>query len=202
MIVGVILAGGAARRMGGGDKPLRSLGGRPLLGRLVGRLRPQVDGLAINANSGPGDDPARFDAYGLPVLPDTEPDRPGPLAGVLAGLDWAASLGSVWLLTAPGDAPFLPKDFALRLLAERGEHAYVAASSGGRLHPVAALWPITAREPIRQALRGGRRRVDALAGAELARVEWPTYPLDPFFNVNTPEDLAEAERLAAAWPDS
>ena len=198
-VSGIVLAGGQARRMGGGDKCLRLLAGKPILAHIIARARPQVAALALNANG----DPARFAEFGLPVVPDSIADFPGPLAGVLAGLDWAAasqpqaSHGASFA----GDAPFLPRDRVARLaaaLAAGGELA--CAASGGRAHPVFGLWPVALREALRRALREeGVRKVDQWTGRfRLATVEFPSGPVDPFFNANRPEDLAEAERLAAA----
>jgi molybdenum cofactor guanylyltransferase len=193
-VAGVLLAGGLSRRMGGGDKTLKLLAGRPVLAHVIERVRPQVAALAINANG----DPARFAGYGLPVVADTVEDFAGPLAGVLAGLDWAreAVAGCPWLLSAPTDAPFLPTDMARRLL-ERGRGAEVAvAASGGRAHPVAALWSVSLREPLRAALARGIRKVeDFTRDYRIATVDFATDPIDPFFNLNRPEDLQEAERL-------
>jgi len=201
-IVGAILAGGLARRLGGGDKTLREVGGHTVLARLIERLRPAVTRLIINAN----DDPARFAAHGLPIVPDTLPDHPGPLAGVLAALDWtAASEPSVlWVVTVPGDVPFPPKDLVTRLHEARlRDGARLAcASSLGRTHPVVALWPVSIRDELRLALtERGIRQVGRFT-EPYARVvvEWNATPVDPFFNVNTPEDLAEADRLARTYP--
>lgn len=195
--VGAILAGGLARRMGGGDKALRMVGGQAVLARLVARLAPQVARLVLNAN----EDPARFAGFGLPVVGDDLPDRPGPLAGVLAGLDWAARFTPDvrWVVTAPGDAPFLPEDLVARLHAGLGGATLACAASGGRTHPVVALWPVALRHDLRRALVGeGLRKVGAYVGRHgPAVVEWPVGRMDPFFNVNTPADLADADDLAA-----
>jgi len=196
-ILGLVLAGGQARRMGGGDKSLLELGGRPVLARVIDRLRPQSKHLALNANG----DPERFAHFGLPILPDDLADFPGPLAGVLAGLDWASTHAAdcPWMLSVPCDAPFIPLDLARRLFSacdgRRAELA--AAASGGRLHPVVALWPVRLRHSLRRALvEDGIRKVeDWLAQYRLATVEFPFDEVDPFFNLNRPEDLAEAERL-------
>jgi molybdopterin-guanine dinucleotide biosynthesis protein A len=193
-VAGVLLAGGLSRRMGGGDKTLKPLSGRPVLAHVIDRVRPQVAALALNANG----DPARFAEYGLPVVADTVEGFAGPLAGVLAGLDWAARAAPEcrWLLSAPTDAPFLPKDLAERLVAASARAEVVVAASGGRSHPVAALWAMSLREALRAALARGIRKVeDFTRDHRLASVEFPTEPIDPFFNLNRPEDLDEAERL-------
>jgi molybdopterin-guanine dinucleotide biosynthesis protein A len=197
--LGVVLAGGLARRMGGGDKGFRLVGGTPILARVIDRLRPQCAGLVINANG----DPVRFSAFGLPVAADSVADFAGPLAGVLAGLDWAAANRPeiAWILTAAADTPFLPADLVERLHAARvtAGAELACAETGGQRHNVDALWPVSLREPLRAALvEEGLRRVDRFtARYRLATAEWPTEPIDPFFNANTPEDLALAERLAA-----
>jgi molybdenum cofactor guanylyltransferase len=198
-IPGVLLAGGLARRMGGGDKPMRTIGGRTILARAIARLAPQCDGLILNANG----DPARFTAFGLPVIADGVADFPGPLAGILAALDWAATNRPEvkWMLSAAGDCPFLPRDLVARLhqaLIEENAELAVAAS-GGQSHPVIGLWKVTLREELRHALVvEDIRRIDRwTARYRLATVTWPNMPLDPFFNANTVEDIAEAERLAA-----
>jgi molybdopterin-guanine dinucleotide biosynthesis protein A len=195
---GVLLAGGLARRMGGGDKPMRLIGGRSILERVIARLRPQCDGLVLNANG----DPARFAAFGLPVIADTVQDFPGPLAGILAALDWAAAhhpdVG--WILSAAADCPFLPRDLVARLQQARiAEGAELAvAASGGQSHPVIGLWSVALREQLRHALVvEDIRKIDRwTARHKLATVTWPSKPLDPFFNANTMDDIAEAERLA------
>jgi molybdenum cofactor guanylyltransferase len=198
-IPGVLLAGGLARRMGGGDKPMRQIGGRSILERVIARLTPQCGELILNANG----DPARFAPFGLPVIPDTVADFPGPLAGVLAALDWAAAHrpGVSLVLSAAADCPFLPRDLVARLhQAMLNEDAQLAvAASGGQSHPVIGLWRVALRDELRQALvQDNIRRVDRwTARYKMATVAWPITPLDPFFNANTVEDVAEAERLAA-----
>jgi molybdenum cofactor guanylyltransferase len=195
---GVLLAGGLARRMGGGDKPMRQIGGRTILARVIGRLRPQCDALILNANG----DPARFASFGLPVIADSVADFPGPLAGILAGLDWTAKNRPdvAWMLSAAADCPFLPRDLVARLHRERIEqNAQLAvAASGGQSHPVIGLWSVALREELRHALVDEDiRKIDRFtARYRLATVTWPNQPLDPFFNANTAHDLAEAERLA------
>ncbi|MBB5049977.1 molybdopterin-guanine dinucleotide biosynthesis protein A [Rhodopseudomonas rhenobacensis] len=197
-IPAVILAGGLARRLGGGDKPLRSIAGRSLLQRVIARLMPQCDSLLLNANG----DPARFAEFGLPVVADSVAGFAGPLAGVLAGLDWAAAHRPEvrFLLSAPADCPFLPRDLLARLQRALSEqHAqFAVAASGGRSHPVVGLWDVGERERLRTALSDeGLRKVGAfLARYQVATVAWPTQPFDPFFNANTSDDLAEAEALA------
>jgi molybdopterin-guanine dinucleotide biosynthesis protein A len=197
--IGVLLAGGLARRMGGGDKPMRTIAGRTILERVIARLRPQCGRLILNANG----DPVRFAAFGLTVVPDNVPDFPGPLAGILAALDWtAANRPEVeWVLSAAGDCPFLPRDLVARLHEARArENAQLAvAASGGQSHPVIGLWCVSLRDELRHALTvEDVRKIDRwTARYPLATVSWPTAPLDPFFNANTVEDIAEAERLAA-----
>lgn len=196
-IVGVLLAGGRSRRMGGGDKCLRPLGGRPLLAHVIERAAPQVARLVLNANG----DPARFEAFGLPVVADTVEGFAGPLAGVLTGLHWAAAHAPdvPWVATFATDAPFLPRDLVARLRsAVEAEGADMAcAASGGRDHPVFGLWPVALRDDLRRAMVDEEiRKVDGWTGRyRLARADFPTAPIDPFFNTNRPQDLAEAERL-------
>lgn len=196
--IGLILAGGLARRMGGGDKALKPLAGRPILAHVVDRLRGQCDGLLLNANG----DPARLAAFGLPVVADTVPDFAGPLAGILAGLDWIAAHRpqTGWLLSVAADTPFIPGDLAARLHRARAAAGtpLACAASAGRQHHTIGLWPVSLREDLREALAAGERRLGRWAQSHgVAVAEWPAEPIDPFFNVNTPEDLAEAERLAA-----
>jgi molybdopterin-guanine dinucleotide biosynthesis protein A len=198
-VVGVLLAGGQSRRMGGGDKCLRMLGGRPILARIIERVRPQVRRLILNVNG----DPARFAAYGLPVVGDSVEGFAGPLAGVLAGLDWAATHAPdcPMVATVPTDAPFLPGDLVSRLLsAVEQERADLAcAASNGQSHPVVGLWAVQLRGELRRAItEEDVRKVDVwTARYRLATVEFPGVPVDPFLNVNRPEDLAEAERFLA-----
>jgi molybdenum cofactor guanylyltransferase len=198
-VPGVVLAGGLARRMGGGDKPLREIGGHRILARIIARLEPQCKGLVLSAN----DDPRRFASFGLPVIADGVKQHPGPLAGILAGLDWAADHRpeAEWILSAPGDCPFLPRDLVVRLrLAVSAQGAELAvAASQERSHPVTGLWKVALRDALREALLvEGLRKVQVwTARYRVATVAWAAEPVDPFFNVNTVEDLAEAERLAA-----
>ena len=195
----VVLAGGLARRMGGGDKPLRLLAGRPLLDHLLDRLRPQVPHLILNANG----DPGRFAAYGLPVVPDGLPDHPGPLAGILAALDHAAvhHPEQPWVASVTGDAPFIPSDLVARLHAAREATGLplACARSGGQAHPPIGLWPVALRDALRAALLAGERKIDRWTARHgCAHADWPTTPFDPFFNANAPEDLTEAEGILAA----
>jgi molybdopterin-guanine dinucleotide biosynthesis protein A len=199
-VIGVLLAGGQSRRMGGGDKALRLLGGHILLERVIKRLRPQVDALVLNANG----DPTRFVDFGLPVVPDSVPDFAGPLAGVLAGLDWAAARrpDCTFVVSVATDAPFLPPDLVVRLVEGVGRNgsALACAASGGRSHPVFGLWPVRLREDLRRAvIEEGIRKVDQwTARYRLVTVQFADRPIDPFFNVNRPEDFAAAEALLKA----
>jgi molybdopterin-guanine dinucleotide biosynthesis protein A len=194
-VVGVILAGGRARRMGGGDKALAELAGRPLAAHVAERLSDHVAALALNANG----DPARFAALGLPVLPDPLPGRPGPLAGVLAALDWAVGQGAAAAVTAPADTPFLPPDLVPRLRAasDEGARPALAAGPAGGLHPLCALWPVRLAPALRAALGRGAAKVrDFAADQGAATVAFASEAA--FFNVNTPEDLAAARAELAA----
>ncbi|MCK0151643.1 molybdenum cofactor guanylyltransferase MobA [Marivita sp. S6314] len=205
--MGVILAGGQATRMGGGDKGLLRLGDTTLLSRVVARLSPQVGDMALNANG----DPARFSDYGLPVLPDSIDGFPGPLAGVLAGLDWAAEQGAETIVTVAADTPFFPTDLVTHLckMADGMAHPLVLAAtprgtektksmsrSGLIRHPTFGLWPVALRDDLRAALGDGISKVviwtEKHGGREAV---FPTDAGDPFFNVNTPEDLATAEAM-------
>jgi molybdenum cofactor guanylyltransferase len=196
-VVGLLLAGGQSRRMGGADKALRLLGGIPLLDRVIERLRPQVDTLVLNANG----DPSRFAAFGLPVVPDSVPGFAGSLAGVLAGLDWTAEHqpDCPLVVSVATDAPFLPSDLVVRLIAgiERDGGDLACAASEGRAHPVFGLWPVRLREDLRRAVVDeGIRKVDQWAARHrLATVSFAADPTDPFFNANRPEDFAAAEAL-------
>ena len=197
--LGVILAGGLATRMGGGDKGLLTLGQGTLLSHVIERFEPQVAGLALNANG----DPERFADLGLPVLADSIEGFAGPLAGVLAGLDWAANQGAETIVTAAADTPFFPADLVPQLLlaASGMEHPLALAATpdpkrGQVRHPTFGLWPVSLREDLRRALNAGLRKVviwtDQHQGREAL---FPVHGADPFFNVNTPEDLARAEAL-------
>jgi molybdenum cofactor guanylyltransferase len=199
---GVILAGGLARRMGGGDKGELLLGGKSILAHVIERLGTQVEALAINANG----DPSRLRAYGLPVIADSIAGTPGPLAGVLAGLEWAGPGGFSHIVTAATDTPFLPRDLVARLKAAASEAAcdLATVASGGRVHPVIGLWACRLADDLRSALEGGLRKVDEWTGCHgVAVVDFGSAPHDPFFNVNRPQDLKEAEALlesSPAWP--
>ena len=196
-VVGVLLAGGRSRRMGGGDKCLRRLGRDTLLGRIIERVRPQVGPLVINANG----DPSRFEAYGIPVASDVVTGFAGPLAGVLTGLEWAAAHapGCAWVATFACDAPFLPADLVARLdgVVREGGADMARATSDGRAHPVFALWPVRLAADLRHALVDeGIRKVDVwTARYRMAEADFAAVPVDPFFNLNRPEDFAAAERL-------
>jgi molybdenum cofactor guanylyltransferase len=198
-VCGIILAGGLARRMGGGDKPLREIGGRPILAHVIERLQPQCACLVLNANG----DPARFARFGLPVVADDVPDFAGPLAGILAGLDWLAAnvRDTESAISVAADTPFIPRDLVQRLQAARVNEAcdIAVATSGGRTHPVIALWPVALRTALRRALtQDGERKIDRFtARYQVAEVSWPNEPYDPFFNVNEASDIEAAERIAA-----
>ena len=196
-VLGVILAGGLARRMGGGDKGLADLAGKTLLQRVIDRLEGQVGGLVLNANG----DPERFADYRLPVVADTVADHPGPLAGVLAGLEYAAAQGWAWIVTAPVDTPYLPRDLVDRLTSALASDAaeIAMAESGGRGHPVVGLWPVTLIDPLRAALvQQGIRKVEAFAASRRrAFALWPSEPRDPFLNVNSLDDLRAVSDAAS-----
>ena len=199
-IVGLLLAGGQSRRMGGGDKALRVIGGVPLLERVIERMRPQAETLVLNANG----DPARFASFGLPVVPDSVPGFAGPLAGVLAGLDWTAGHrpDCTHVVSVATDAPFLPRDLVSRLVRglEKSGADLACAASGGQPHPVIGLWPMRLRDDLRHAVVDEMvRKVDLwTARHTLATVPFPCEPIDPFFNANRPEDLTTAAALLAA----
>lgn len=189
----IILAGGRATRMGGGDKGLLPLGDATLLAQVLERTLPQVAGAAINANG----DPARFADFGLPVLPDPIEGYVGPLAGVLAGLDWAAGQGADTIISVAADTPFFPCDLTARLvLAAEGMAVplALAATPEGR-HPTFGLWPVALREDLRAALTGGLRKVVQWTDSHSAATAMFPAEGDPFFNVNTPEDLAQAQAI-------
>ena len=196
--LGLVLAGGLARRMGGGDKALLRIGEATILERVLDRLTPQCSGLILNANG----DPGRFAFTHLPVVADDVPGFAGPLAGILAGLDWAATHAPsvAWIASVPGDCPFLPRDMVARLHAARAtDHQPLAcARSGEWRHPVVGLWPVALRADLRHALvADGLRKIEVWTGRHgIAIADWPTAPVDPFFNVNTPDDAERATRIA------
>ena len=196
---GLVLAGGLARRMGGGDKALIRIGKETILDRTLARFTPQVDGVVLNANG----DPARFAACGLPVVADSVPDFAGPLAGILAGLDWVAANRPdiAWVVSVPGDCPFLPRDLVARLHAARSAEGtpLACAHSGDWRHPVVGLWQVALREDLRHAITvEDLRKIEVWTVRHgVALADWPVEPVDPFFNVNTPEDVERATSLAA-----
>jgi molybdopterin-guanine dinucleotide biosynthesis protein A len=197
---GLVLAGGLARRMGGGDKALIRIGDQTILQRTLARLAPQVSGIVLNANG----DPVRFAPFGLPVTADSVPDFAGPLAGILAGLDWAAANrpGIEWVVSVPGDCPFLPRDLVARLHEARSaeDRPLACAHSGEWRHPVVGLWPIALRDDLRHAITvEDLRKIEVWTARHgVALADWPVEPVDPFFNVNTPEDVEMATQLAAS----
>ena len=201
--LGLVLAGGLARRMGGGDKARIRIGGATILQRVLATLTPQCASIIINANG----DPARFADTGVPVVADSVPDFAGPLAGILAGLDWAAANApaTTWLLSVPGDCPFLPKTLVPRLHEARSTAnvPLACARSGEWRHPVVALWPIELREDLRRAVADeGLRKIEIWTARHgVAIADWPAEPVDPFLNVNTPEDAARADAIAAQYPN-
>ncbi len=202
--LGVVLAGGLARRMGGGDKARTRLGDKTILERVLARLVPQCACVILNANG----DPSRFADTGLPVVADSVPDFAGPLAGILAGLDWAAAHRReiADIVSVPGDCPFLPPDLVERLSRARTAAGapLACARSGEWRHPVVGLWPVALREDLRAALvEQHLRKIEIWTARHgVAIAEWPAAPIDPFFNVNTPADAAEAARIAAQQGDA
>jgi molybdopterin-guanine dinucleotide biosynthesis protein A len=188
-VAGLILAGGKARRLGGGDKPLLLLDAAPMLAHIIRALRDDVPEIAISANG----DPARFADFGLPVLADGRFEGEGPLAGVLAGLDWAIGRDAAALLTVPGDTPLIPRGLAAALAPPP-----CCAASNHRAHYLVALWPVAARDPLYRLLEQSRRRDVAYFAHEIGmrQVEFPAATWDPFHNVNTPEDLAVVRAIA------
>ena len=198
-VAGVLLAGGLSRRFGGGDKCLQEVGGRTLLDRVATRAASQVDGLVLNANG----EAARFSVVGLPVVADVIEGFAGPLAGILTGMEWAAETmpEAEFLASFPSDAPFFPENLVTSLLnAVTREGADMAcAVSNGRTHPVFALWPVRLKSELRRAMEDDdMRKIDRWTGQyKIVHVDFPIHPFDPFFNINTPEDLAEAETIAS-----
>ena len=198
-VAGLLLAGGQSRRMGGGDKCLLSLAGRPILDRIVARIRPQVGPMVLNANG----DPSRFAGFALPVVPDVVEGFAGPLAGVLTGLEWAQqnAPGCEWVASFACDAPFVPTDLVARLAAAVADEGadMACAVSGARNHPVFGLWPVRLTGELRRAVVGEDvRKVDVWTGSyRLARAVFAVDPVDPFFNLNSPEDIARAEEMVS-----
>ncbi|MGO9007723.1 MAG: molybdenum cofactor guanylyltransferase MobA [Beijerinckiaceae bacterium] len=198
--IGILLAGGRATRMGGGDKSLMRIGGKPLLAHVLERLEPQCSTLILNANGEAG----RFAAFGLPVFADDVPGFAGPLAGILAGLDFIAAHypETNWAISAATDTPFLPIDLVARLHAARrlAGTALACARSGAFVHSVIALWPVALRRDLRHALvvEDIRKADRFMSRHALAYADWGIEHFDPFFNVNTPGDVVEAERIWAA----
>ena len=197
-IPAIILAGGLSTRMGGGNKALRLLAGETMLTHVIRRLKPQCDRLAINANG----EAEQFQTYGLPVVPDSFAGFAGPLAGVLAGMEWAGAEGADSVVSVSVDTPFLPHDLLHRLREARGRSGLAVAASAdptGQLrdHPTCALWPVALAGEVRAALESGLHRIGQFAAAyDPGRAVFDSQPVDPFLNVNTPEDLARAARLA------
>lgn len=196
-IAGVILAGGKATRMGGGDKGMREIGGRRLIDHVIERLTPQVSAIVLNANG----DPSRFGEFGFPVLPDSLPDYPGPLAGVLAALDWAAENGVNHVVSVAADTPFFPLDLVEALKKAAGPEGLALAASPDETsrvqrQPTFGLWPVALRRDLRAALEGGLRKIVLWTDQHQAGQAVFSADYDPFFNVNTPEDLAAAEAIA------
>ena len=191
----MLLAGGSARRMGGGDKSLNILAGRPILGHVIERIRPQVAALALNANG----DLARFAEWGLPVIADLLPDRPGPLAGIHAGMVWAEERfpDSTHILSVPTDLPFLPSNLVARLQAVLGDADIAVARSEGHGHPVVALWPVGLADELQRAITDeAMRKVTVFAGRHrVAYADFAAAVIDPFFNINSPDDLLRAQSL-------
>src|SRR5262245_672884 len=202
-VSGVLLAGGQSRRMGGGDKGLLPLAGKAMLGHVIERLAPQVSAIVLNANG----DPARFAAFGLPVVADTVAGEVGPLAGVLAGMRWSLAQAPQrpWVVTAAGDAPLLPLDLVDRLLAaiEGGAGQIALARSNGELHPVIGLWPVALAADLEAALGEGVRKVldwsnrHGSVGVDFPSERLGGLEIDPFFNANTPQELDKLRRQLA-----
>jgi molybdopterin-guanine dinucleotide biosynthesis protein A len=196
--LGVVLAGGLSRRMDGTDKALLLLEGRTFLEHVAERLAPQCESVILNANG----DPSRFSRMKLPIVPDSIPDHPGPLAGILAALEWSAvhRPDIAWVVSAPADTPFIPRDLVLRLhdACRNVRKPIACAASGSQVHFAVGLWPVSLRHDLRQALvsHGTRSIRDWLHRHGYAEASRPVEPVDPFFNINTPEDLRHAEILA------
>lgn len=193
--VAVILAGGQSSRMGGGDKGLLPLGSGTVLGAVLDRIAPQVSALAINANG----DPARFLTFGLPVLPDSLPGFPGPLAGILAAVDWALGQNAERVVTVPSDTPFVPRDLVAGLMAAQTASVVIAATEA-RIHPTCGLWSVDLRDDLAATLSRGELKVrDFTNRHQAVVVAFDPGPPDPFFNINTPADLAQARAWTRGW---
>jgi len=202
-ITGVLLAGGQSRRMGGGDKGLLDLGGKPMLAHVIDALAPQVGRLIVNANG----DPARLAPFGLPVVADTVAGFVGPLAGVLAGMRWSAANApeASWIVTAAGDAPLLPGDLVARFLEAVADRprAVALAQSAGELHPVIGLWPVALADDLEAQLAGGVRKVlhwtdrHGTVPVPFPMVRQRGIEIDPFFNANTPQELDRLRAILA-----
>jgi molybdopterin-guanine dinucleotide biosynthesis protein A len=199
--LGVILAGGLASRMGGDDKALLDLGGTRLIDQVIDRIAPQVSELALNANG----DPVRFAEFGMPIIPDSIEGFAGPLAGVLAGLDWAANIGGDTIVTVAGDTPFFPIDLVKTLetaARKRGTDLALAATidpvKGQVRHPTFGIWPVALRDDLRDALTGGLRKVVLWTEKHnAASALFEIKDRDPFFNINTPDELEIAQKMLA-----
>ena len=198
--IGLVLAGGQARRMGGGDKAFIEIGAKKILDRVLARLKPSCVSVVLNANG----DPQRFVPWGLPVIADSVKDFAGPLAGILAGMDWTARNYPAieWMVSVPGDCPFLPEGLVERLHTVRLEQnkKLACAQSGDWRHPVVGLWNVRLREDLRKALVvEDLHKIEVWTARHgVAIATWPDKPVDPFFNVNSPEDVAQADKLAAS----
>lgn len=198
-VTGVVLAGGRARRMGGGDKCLLLLKSQPILKYVINRAKPQVEQLVLNVNG----EPSRFNDFGLPLVSDSVPDFAGPLAGVLAGLDWSVkhTPESQWVVTFASDTPFFPVNLVNRFLkvVEEQSFSLACASSNHRSHPVFGIWPVKLRDELRYALiHENIRRIDEWTGRyTLSEVNFDGNGIDPFFNINKPEDLEYAAAYAS-----
>lgn len=196
--LGVVLAGGLSRRMGGSDKALLILEERPLVAHVVERLAPQCESVILNANG----DPSRFGSVCLPIVPDTIADHHGPLAGILTALEWCSAHRPdiAWVVSAPADTPFIPRDLVPRLHVERRETGKLiaCATSGSQPHFAVGLWPVALRHDLRQALveEGMRSIRHWLSRHDYATASWEVGAVDPFYNINTPEDLDRAKTLA------